>query len=306
MKILVILASYNGEKYIKDQIESILSQKGVLVQIKIFDDVSSDKTVRILEDFSNDSRIQLIKNSSPTGSAANNFLGAIKSIKVDVIKQYDYVAFSDQDDIWLSGKLKAAAEMLEKDQSSLYMSNLILWEEKSNLKSIINKSYPQKEYDFLFEGGSAGCTYVFTNNFCINLKNTLVKVDYARWNFFSHDWFIYFYARINDFKVSIDRNAFILYRIHDNNVHGQLNINSIYAAKERLRLVKEGWYFENIKGFMQLTPENSKERAIYRLYSQNYFTRLFVLFKYNFEMMRSYKKFIQFFIVSLLPLKYKK
>ena len=65
--------------------------------------------------------------------------------------------------------------MLKKEHSSLYFSNLILWDEKTNNKSIINKSYPQKKYDFLFEGGSAGCTYVFTNDFCLGLKNVLKK-----------------------------------------------------------------------------------------------------------------------------------
>jgi rhamnosyltransferase len=306
MEILVILASYNGEKYIKQQIESVLSQEGVSVKIKVFDDVSNDNTIGIIDSFSCDKRIQLIKNSSPTGSAASNFFSAIKLVQDDVLNQYDYIAFSDQDDIWLPNKLKAATEMLKKEQSDLYMSNLILWEEKTNTKSIINKSYPQKKYDYLFEGGSAGCTYVFTNDFCVDLKRTLEKVDYTIWKFFSHDWFVYFFSRINDFGVSIDSNAYILYRIHENNVHGQLNINSIFAIKERLRLVKEGWYFENIKGFMQLIPQNSKERFIYRLYSKNYLTRMFILLRYNFNLMRSSKKFIQFFIVSLLPIRIKK
>jgi len=306
MKILVILASYNGEKYIKEQIDSILSQEEVNVEIWIFDDVSKDKTIQIVGSYYKENRIKLIKNNFQQGSAANNFFKAVKYFQDDFLKQYDYVAFSDQDDIWLSNKLFAATEMLKNECSNLYMSNLILWEEKTNKKSIINKSYSQKEYDYLFEGGSAGCTYVFTNKFCIDLKGTLEKIDYSHWKFFSHDWFVYFFARINDYGVSIDSNAYILYRIHENNVHGQLNTNSIFAIKERLRFIKQGWYFEHIKGFLQLIPQKSKERFIYKLYSKNYFTRLFVLLRYNFRMMRSSKKFIQFLIVSLLPIRIKK
>lgn len=306
MKVLIILASYNGEKYIKEQIKSLLSQEKVVVSIMIFDDVSKDKTAFVVSSFSSDDRIQFIQNTYPTGSAATNFFGAIKYLEDDVIQQHDYISFSDQDDIWLPNKLDAAIQVLKREQSSLYLSNLILWEEKKDSRSIINKSCPQKKHDYLFEGGSAGCTYVFSNNFCIELKRTLEKVNYSNWKFFSHDWFVYFFARINNFRVSIDFNAYILYRIHDDNVHGQLNTNSIFAIKERLRLVREGWYLENIKGFLQIIPQNSEERLIYKLYSKNYLTRLYVLLRYNFSLMRSSKKFIPFFIVSLLPFKVKK
>lgn len=306
MKILVILASYNGARYIKEQIESILNQDAVTVDIKIYDDASKDDTVDIITQFCRDERVQLLINKSPTGSAANNFFYAIKDISAEIINQYDYVSFSDQDDIWLSNKLKAAAEMLVRDQSSLYMSNLILWEEKTNNKTIIKKCYPQKKYDFLFEGGSAGCTYVFTNMFCIDLKRTLKKVDYSDWKFFSHDWFVYFLARLNNYTVSIDTNAYILYRIHDTNVHGQLNTISIFAIKERLKMIKQGWYFMQIHGFIKLTLKDSTERRIYELYTKNYLTRLFLLLRYNFSLMRGSKKFIQFFIISLLPIRINK
>ncbi|MDR6846403.1 glycosyltransferase [Flavobacterium granuli] len=306
MRILVVLASYNGEKYIKEQLDSLLSQEEVDVTIIVFDDVSNDGTVNEVNTYNKDERVRLIINESPTGSAANNFFGAIKFLDEDFISQYDFVSFADQDDIWLPNKLRAATEKLTGENSSLYLSNLILWNEKTNKKSIINKSFPQKRYDYLFEGGSAGCTYVFTSDFCINLKSTLAIIDYENWKFFSHDWFVYFFARVNNYQVSIDNNAFILYRIHDNNVHGQLNSNSFFAFTERLKLVHLGWYIENIKGFVELLPKVSKERDIYELYSKNVLTRLFVLFKYNFSLMRSTKKFIQFFVVSLLPIRLKK
>jgi len=158
----------------------------------------------------------------------------------------------------------------------------------------------------LFEGGSAGCTYVFTNDFCLGLKKVLEKTNYTQWKYFSHDWFVYFYARINDLLVSIDNNAYIKYRIHSDNVHGQLNKNSLYAIKERLKLIQNGWYFQQIKGFNKFITPGSLEGEIYHLYAKNYFSRLYVLLRYNFQLMRSTKKFIQFFIISLLPVKINK
>lgn len=305
-KILVILASYNGEKYIKEQVESILNQENVEVNILVFDDKSKDNTALIIDSFNDDERVKLVMNDYSSGSAANNFFGAIKQLSEHFLSQFDYISFADQDDIWLSNKLDAAVETLKDEKSSLYMSNLILWEELTGKKNIIKKSYKQKKYDFLFEGGSAGCTYVFESLFALELKKYLLNVDYKNWASFSHDWFVYFFARLKKFKVSIDNNAYILYRIHDNNVHGQLNIISVYAIKERLRLIKDGWYFKHINGFSKLVDDNPEFKNIYKLYSKNYCTRFFVILKYNFKLMRSKKKMIQFAILSLLPLKIRK
>jgi len=305
MKILVILTTYNGAKYIQEQIQSILDQAFIDVDIRIYDDVSKDETVNVIKHFCYDKRVKLIINKFPTGNAAHNFFNGIEDTNEDVFNQYDFVAFSDQDDIWLSNKLKAATDMLVKDHSSLYMSNLIMWEEETNNKTIIKKAYPQKKFDFLFEGGSAGCTYVFTSKFCIDLKKQIKLVNYKEWKYFSHDWFVYFYARINYYKVSIDSNSYILYRIHDNNVYGQLNVNSLNAIKERFKLIKKGWFFEQINGFETLTTDKSTEKLIYELYCRNYFTRLYVLIRYNFQLMRSSKKLLKFIIASILTLKTK-
>lgn len=306
MKVLVILASYNGVKYIKEQVDSILTQEGVNVALKIFDDGSTDGTVDLVSSWKEHEQIQLTQNQIPTGSAANNFFNALQSFEDTFLDQYDYISFADQDDIWLPNKLKAATERLQLGTADLYMSNLILWEEKNNKKTVINKSYSQKKYDYLFEGGSAGCTYVFNSIFGKQLKKTIVNTTYINWKFFSHDWFVYFFARLNHYKVVIDKNAYIIYRVHDTNVHGQLNTFSLYAIKERLRLIKEGWYFKQAKGFMSLLYPNSDEYKIYRWYSKNYFTRLYVVLRYNFSLIRSPKKAIQFFIISLLPIRINK
>jgi rhamnosyltransferase len=303
MKILIILASFNGVKYIKQQIDSILSQEVVNIDIKIFDDGSSDGTVELISSLYSSERIQIIQNEIPTGSSANNFFQALQQIEEVCFEKYNYIAFADQDDIWLPNKLKEAVVILDTQEADLYMSNLILWQEKSNRKSIVNKSFSQKKYDYLFEGGSAGCTYVLSAKFVSKLKEIIKNTDNLYWKYFSHDWFIYFLARTNNFKVTIDNRAFILYRIHETNIHGQLNILSIFAIKERLKLIANGWYYHHAKGFINFLPLNSKEIKIYKWYTKNYFTRLYVLFRYNFSLIRSTKKAFQFFLVSLIPLK---
>jgi rhamnosyltransferase len=302
MNILIILASFNGVKYIRQQIDSILSQEEVNIDLKIFDDGSSDGTVELISSLYTSKKVQVVQNEIPTGSSANNFFQALQQIEEVCFEKYDYIAFADQDDIWLPNKLKEAGIILKAQKTDLYMSNLILWQEKTNRKSIVNKAFSQKKYDYLFEGGSAGCTYVLSVKFVLKLKDIIKTTDYFNWKFFSHDWFIYFLARSNNYKVAIDNRAFILYRIHETNIHGQLNTLSIFAIKERLKLIANGWYYYHAKGFINLLPLNSNEAKIYKWYTKNYFTRLYVLFRYNFSLMRSTKKAFQFFLVSLIPL----
>ncbi|EKT4525827.1 glycosyltransferase [Flavobacterium psychrophilum] len=298
MKILVILASYNGEEYIIEQIQSILSQKNVDVSISVFDDMSNDSTVEILKKKFGD-LIDIKVNKKASGSAANNFLNAILGLSNKLVDEFDYFAFADQDDIWLNNKLERAVEKLKFEKSSLYCSNLDLWDEENNYNSIIRKDYPQKKYDFLFEGGSAGCTYVFDKLFCIKLKDSLANINYLNWKFLSHDWLVYFIARINNYKVFIDRECTIKYRIHSQNVHGQMNKFTIKAIVARLKILDEGWYSIQSARFINLTERNSIQEKIYYNFNHNYFSRIKILLQFNFQLMRSKKKFLQFFVLNL-------
>jgi rhamnosyltransferase len=302
MKVLVILASFNGEKYIYDQINSILLQEDVCVDIFVFDDLSSDSTVEILQKFSN-SKINIFLNETSSGSAANNFCNSLLKISDETYIKYDFIALADQDDIWHFKKIKTAVDKLNFSEFSLYGSNMVLWEQNTGKELIIKKDFIQKEFDFLFEGGSAGCTYVFTPDFAISLKKKLKDINYINWKFFSHDWFIYFYARHAGFKVFLDNSSLIRYRIHNENVHGQLNNISWFSLKKRYFLVRSGWYFEQIKGFLQMINPNSKYYDIYYFYNLNWFTRVWVCIRYNFKLLRSKRKFLFFFLLSLIPVK---
>jgi rhamnosyltransferase len=299
-KVLVLLASYNGKNYIREQLNSILSQNNVDVNIYIFDDCSTDNSfIDLLQ--VEDKRVFLIKNSEQTGSAAKNFLNSLQSlVTADTLSKFDYVSFADQDDIWLPNKLYRAVSKIEQENVHLYCSNLTIWNEGTNEKKLLQKSQKQKKFDYLFEGASAGCTYVFTTEFAIKLINNYSQIDLSSWKYFSHDWYTYFFARVNKFMVHIDDQSFIFYRIHDNNVHGQLNLNNLDSIFKRIQLVKSGWYFNHLNNYKKLISSNSEEYYIYQMYCQNIFTRIFILLKYNFKLMRSNKKFIKFFFTSIL------
>lgn len=297
-KILVLLCSYNGEKYIKEQIFSILNQKNCSINLIIHDDKSTDQTLKIIEEIK-DSRINLVVNKINSGSPALNFINSIKSLDENLISEFDYFSLSDQDDIWFENKIYSALDLIKKNNSSLYCSNLIKWDDKKNTTSIINKHYPQKKFDYLFEGASAGCTYVLDRKLFFCIKKCINSV--ANWDnkYLSHDWFIYFCARHYNFKVIIDKRPFLKYRIHQNNVHGSLNSNSLTAIIKRLSLIKHGWFIKQINFFSQFLDNDSVEKKIYQKFSKGYFSRILVLLKYNFSLFRSPLKFLKFFFINL-------
>lgn len=298
VKVLVLMATYNGEKYIKEQIDSVLAQDDVEVTIRISDDGSTDDTLKIIDNYLPLKNVTFTQNRPGTGSAASNFLGMIKN--TEDYMYFDFFAFADQDDVWLQEKLHKAVMTLKNQNADFYFSNLIKWNSLKDEKSILKKSFQLKKYDYLFEGGSAGCTYVFNVRFFEAIKQNFSKLDLSGWNSFSHDWYIYFLARINNYKVAVDNNAYILYRIHDSNVHGQMNAFTWNAVKKRLALVREGWYYQHINGYKQLLLVGSNEYKIYKMYSKNIFSRIRILLKYNFQLMRDPKKFMMFAAVSLI------
>lgn len=293
--IAVLLASFNGEKYLKEQITSILNQKEAAVEIFLRDDHSDDDTVKIARTLIPGNHITVNKVS--TGSAANNFFLSVLNFRFP--ENYDYFAFSDQDDIWLPEKLSKAITNLKHSNASLYSSNLLIWDTKTNSKKVLKKDFSQKKYDFLFEGGSAGCTYVFTREFFLLLREKLRNTNYLDWPDFSHDWFAYFIARSSKMKVINSSDAEILYRIHETNVHGQLHVFSVNTIIKRIQMVRNGWYLNNSLNYAKCLEPESEEFEIYRLYCENMGTRLKLLFKYNFNLMRNPKKFFVFGVVSI-------
>lgn len=295
----ILLATYNGEKYITEQIQSILGQSNVSPQIAVNDDGSKDKTVNAIRQTFPEIPVRI--NVPGTGSAANNFLKML--CEIDFNEDFDYVGFADQDDIWLSDKLQAATSRLAKEDAALYCSNLTKWDMVDNSLTELKKNYPQKRFDYLFEGGSAGCTYVFTKQFALVLKNFVETVDSSHWKEFSHDWLVYFFARNNGHKVIIDGNSYIKYRIHDNNVHGHLNKLSWATIKDKFSKVFAGYHEGHVKNYIKYVKAGSVEEEIYRDFLAGYFSRNAMIWKYNFQLMRDPKKFLVFAFLNLLKYK---
>lgn len=296
MKIKILLASYNGEKYIEEQIRSILAQQNVEVDIMVRDDHSSDKTVALVKEHF--STLPLHINTPGTGSAAHNFLKMVEHLQFDA--SFEYVAFADQDDIWLPNKLAAAVEELTKHNASLYCSNLTKWDTSNGSYSLLKKDFPQKKYDYLFEGGSAGCTYVMTKDFAQQFQAFIQAMDFSDWKGLSHDWLVYFFARSKGYKVVIDPKPYILYRLHTENVHGHLNKLTWKTIVDKSSQVLNGYYQHHAEHLITALDKKSEEYNIYKLFLKNYFTRNYIVWKYNTQLMRDNKKFLVFALLNLI------
>ncbi len=217
-RIAVLLAAYNGEKWIKQQIDTIVSQKEVEVAVYVSLDLSKDDTQKILNLYPNNKVITL-PYGEKFGAAAPNFYRLIRDVN---FSDFDYIALSDQDDIWLEDKITSAIKKIESENAVGYSSNVTAFWPSGTKKTIV-KATPQKKYDYLFEGPGPGCTFVMKKEFAIEFQNyikeSLGLLNKLDW----HDWLIYAFARCNNYKWIIDKESHMLYRQHLNN---QLGANS--------------------------------------------------------------------------------
>lgn len=235
-KIAVVLAVFNGENWLPEQIHSILSQKYVEVVIYISIDPSSDNSVKICTMFSNcNQNICILPNLGKFGGAAKNFFRLIRDVD---FSNFNYLALSDQDDIWFENKLISAVKKLQETNSDGYSSNITaFW--PSGKKKLINKSQPQRQWDYLFEAAGPGCTYVMTTNLALDIKKTISTnwIDVNKLGL--HDWFCYAFARANNYKWFIDQTTTMLYRQHTAN---QVGVNSGRKAFfYRVIKITNGW-----------------------------------------------------------------
>ncbi len=209
-KALILLSTYNGEKYLSEQVESLENQENAHVDILIRDDGSSDSTVKVIEQLQSEySNIKFFQGEN---------LGFAKSFW-DLIKNaegYDYYGFCDQDDIWLSDKVARAISVLEKEDGSLpllYTGDVYCVD--SNGTKISESPFKGRvlnNYETFQRSILPGCTYFFNDNALKLLK----KYDGSM---YAHDWAVY--AIIKTFgKVVYDSEPGMKYRIHSNNTIG--------------------------------------------------------------------------------------
>lgn len=291
MYVTVLMSTYNGEKYLKDQIDSILKQENVNLRLIIRDDGSSDGTVDIIKEYTtNRDNVEFIQ--APNVGAANSFLELMRYANVD--NNADFFAFSDQDDIWLPEKMYQASlkiRELPQDVPALYFSNLYITRGDNSQRSLMYESaLPINNSHLMVENFAAGCTIMF-NKMALT---TFLKLQVN--NLIMHDKRLIHMCMLLG-NIVYDSNAYICYRQHEDNVIGA-NYYFKQRVNSKLCSLKNFWKQHNREEEAKevlaaygdlMTDEDRKMVSIVALYRKRIKYRLLMLFspgRYDFNMRR--------------------
>lgn len=231
--ISILLASYNGEKYIAKQIESLLNQTEQRFVLYICDDCSTDRTYEIEKKYAEQypEKIVLYRNEKNTGSAKHNF------IRMMIEHKDDYVMLCDQDDVWIPEKVEITLkkmQALEKEYGKtmplLVHTDLRVVNEKLQLihpsfARMMNADYKKTLFkNQIVQNTLTGCTVMY--------NKALAELIIGEPKFMvMHDWWLMLIASCFGHIEALPIQT-ILYRQHGNNLVGTRNMKSIgFMAK---------------------------------------------------------------------------
>lgn len=255
-QVAVLMSTYNGEKYITTQIESVLNQTGVNIKLLVRDDGSTDKTISILKQYEKEGKLNWYtgENLKP----AKSFMNLIKNAP-----DADYYAFSDQDDYWKPEKLSRAVNILntfDLNKPALYYSNTTLVDK--NLKELKDKPAQRGPFtkvgQVVIGSNATGCTM------CFNKELLKMVQKYEPSYQIMHDGWVHKICVVTGGNVFFDKKSYILYRQHDNNVVGGTS-NIKKRWKERINNLVQPTYSrsrgiqELVKGYSEFMPKYNLE-----------------------------------------------
>ena len=231
--IVVVLSSYNGEKYIAEQIDSILSQQNVDLKLLIRDDGSKDSTLKILEDYNHSHPDKIYIVADRNVGFAKSFLAATNQA-LKLFPNTKYFAFADQDDCWLPNKLETGIVQLQhfsQNVPALYCSNLSVVDANLNF---IHKLRPHistsltKEQSLIYNLG-VGCTMIFNRCAAELLYNSFPpQCKY-------HDFYLFQICKFCG-NVTYDNDSYIQYRQHGKNqIGGHVGVLSNFVNRLKFK-----------------------------------------------------------------------
>ena len=229
-KINILMATYNGRRYVAQQIESILNQTYQDFRLIISDDSSTDSTLKILEEYEKkDQRIEIYCQGENLGIVANfEFLiGKVRS---------EYFMFSDQDDIWEPDKIEKTLDKMEKENLDLVYTDLVVVD--SRLKEIAPSYWKLKGLDYRIKKYN-NFESLYLNNFvtgCTMLVKSKWINDFLplpkKSKYILHDYWIALVISQSG-RIGYIDEATVKYRQHTNNSIGS------YTRSEQMKTLDE-------------------------------------------------------------------
>ena len=303
----ILLATYNGQKYLNEQLDSILNQTYNNFRLIISDDASSDDTKKILEEYKKkDSRIEVYYHEENLGYV-KNFEFLLSKVENEIY------ALADQDDIWLQNKIENSVKSLNENNADLYFCDLLLindegkeignsfWKEKGFYKKVLkDKNYK----GLLLNNYITGCTIVTKKKF---LKDILPIPQNAK--YMIHDYWIAIVTSQKG-KIVYSKEPFIKYRQHEENQVGYKMKSKELGSLEEIRnmfidvKIEHFEIFNEHKELFDNNMQKQNEKAL------KYYERLKQTKKINFRnwglfykmyKYENFKYFIANFVILNIP-----
>jgi glycosyltransferase involved in cell wall biosynthesis len=218
---IVLLSTFNGEKYLEELLESLEKQENVEFSVIVRDDGSTDHTLQILESFKERLKIELHVGANVGSNASYKLL-----MNLAQNRNFDYIAFCDQDDVWLPDKLNRGALKLAESKKSHYSSKRLCFSGQGNKVKLFPKVNPVISFSrAIFENYSAGCTFIISQGHFHNLMRlgcTEIRGNY--------DHIMQVMSVIQN-KSFFDSESRICYRLHSENTIGVLRLRDRRISK---------------------------------------------------------------------------
>lgn len=253
----ILLCTYNGETYLKGQIESFIAQSHEHWQLFVSDDGSTDGTGKILQDYQALLGEDMFIFKGPKKGFAQNFMSLIRNKSINC----DYYAFSDQDDIWLPDKLeRSLAALSNNDQNvpCLYCSRTQLIDSEGNVTGISPSFMQPPSFSNALVQSLAGANTMLINE---SARELLSRTDLQAC-VIAHDWLAYLIVSGCGGFIVFDQEPTLLYRQHGANIIGANTgiQNRIRRVSDMLGGMSKYWNEKNLLILRtyssDLTPEN--------------------------------------------------
>ena len=293
-KIEILMATYNGEKYIREQIDSIINQTYKNWILLVRDDNSKDNTVSIIEEYEKkDSRIRLLRDKKGNLGFVRNF----EELMANSLE--DFIMFADQDDYWIENRIEKYIEIItnlsseDMEKPLLIHSNSFICDKELNIKKekFISNCAEDKEFDIVFFNYIVQGSTALVNRKLINLALPFSsKVTL-------HDRYLHLLAEFLGKRIFLNQSL-MKYRQHDNNKIGanysivKKILKKKYFNNEDRELILEirNKYIENINkekimkidDYLEVTDiSKPKLSRFYKSFNfkMNKKKRMFLLFK---------------------------
>lgn len=299
-EIVILLATYNGEKYLKEQLDSILHQTYSNFLLVIRDDNSTDSTLKIIESY-NDSRLIVLKNNTNKHGQVSNFANLYEYALRNI--DFNYLMFSDQDDIWYENKISLCLKFFAEHKAlskALVYTNYTVWNMKTRTQVPAYTEQLDSSFNRLFvQSWLMGCTMMMNRGLVNEIGAIPEDVE-------NHDYWVALVSAINNSIFYLNTET-MKHRLHDSNVTTRQDTTSILGRfktisdnllNSKSRNKKFMFWKKTYYHLKQQYPDNRNVKELGNILNSHSISRCFRAKQYGYSGL-SKKSTILFYLLLL-------